>query len=75
MELEPDLVEAYGNRGEAWLHLGEWEKAKSDLTTAKDMGQDIIGSFQNDYENVAHFEGRNGVKLPEDLATMLTPEQ
>ena len=75
IELKPDFAEAYCNRGEAWLHLKEWEKAKSDLTTAKDMGRDIITSFHNDYESVADFEQRNGVKLPADIAAMLTPQQ
>ena len=36
---------------------------------------DIITSFHNDYESVGDFEGRNEVKLPEDLAAMLTPQQ
>ena len=27
--------------GEVWLHLQEWEKAKADLITAKEMGLDI----------------------------------
>ena len=75
IELKPDLAESYAGRGEAWLHLGEWGKAKADLTTARDMGVDIIASFHNDYENVAHFESRNGMKLPADLAAMLTPQQ
>ena len=39
IDLNPDFVATvYCNRGEAWLHLKEWEKATSDLTTAKDMG-------------------------------------
>ncbi len=75
IQLERDLVEAYNNRGEAWLHLKEWEKARADLTAARDVGLDIIASFHNDYESVEDFEQRNRVKLPEDLATMLTPPQ
>ena len=72
IELEPDLVEAYSNRGEAWLHLREWEKAKSDLTAARNLGMDIIASFHNDYKNVEVYERANRVKLPEDIAAMLT---
>ena len=74
IQLNPDDAEVYCNRGEVWLHLQEWEKAKSDLTTAKNLGTDIIASFQNDYKNVADFEKRNGFKLPEDIAKMLTPQ-
>ncbi len=65
----------YIYRGEAWLHLQEWEKAKSDLITAKDMGMDIIASFNNEYASIADFEQKTGIQLPEDIAAMLTPPQ
>ena len=42
IELKPDYAEAYYNRGGAFLRLGEREKAKSDLTTARNMGSDAI---------------------------------
>lgn len=64
---------AYNNRGLAFLHLQEWEKAKSDLTTARDIGVDIIALFRILYSNVANFEQEYGVKLPKDIAAMLTP--
>ena len=71
IKLDPEFADAYGNRGEAWLHLKEWQKAKADLTTAKDMGNDIIESFQNDYESIEDFEAKNEVKMPEDIAALL----
>ena len=71
--LNPASAEAYGNRGEAWLHLGEWEKARSDLLIAKEKGVDIIASFRNDYENAEDFEQKSNVKLPDDIVAMLTP--
>ena len=74
IELKPQLAEAYYNRGEAWLHLGEWEEAKSDLTDARSMGINIITAFDYLYESVADFEQSNGVKLPEYIAEMLTPQ-
>ena len=55
------------------MHLKDWEKAKSDLMIAKEKGIDIIAAFRNEYESVADFEQRNNVKLPEDIAAMLTP--
>ena len=73
IELNPVDAEAYCNRGEAWMHLRKWDKAKADLTVAKDRGMDIIASFQNDYENVADFEQKNGVTVPEAIKEMLTP--
>ena len=73
--LNPELAPAYYNRGVAWLRLREWERAKSDLTVARDMGINIITAFRNDYKSVENFERRNGVQLPEDIAAMLTLSQ
>ena len=75
IERKPDFAEAHYNRAEAWLHLGEWENAKSNLTVALAMGVDIIGGFRNEYASVPDFERRNGVKLPADLAAVLTSQQ
>ena len=72
IELNPKLAMVYSNRGEAWLHLEEWDKARADLTNARDLGVDIIASFRNDYKNVEAYERANRVKLPEDIAAMLT---
>ena len=75
IERKPDLAEPYYNRGMAFIRLQKWEKAKENLTTAKNMGADIIDSFRNDYESVKDFEQQHNVKLPEDIAAMLTPLQ
>ena len=72
IELNPDDAIAYCNRGEAWLRLEEWDKAKTDLIAAKKMGMDIIASFHNDHKNVETYEQRHHVKLPEDIALLLT---
>ena len=69
----PQSTGDYYNRGKAWLHLGEWAKARLDLTVAIAMGINIINVFRNDYASVPDFEQKNGVKLPADLAAMLTP--
>ena len=71
ISLESDYAGVYYNRGEAWLYLQEWEKAKDDLITAKDKGVDIIAAFRNDYKDVATFERKNQVKLPEDIAALI----
>ena len=75
IQLKPNDAYAYKNRGMVWLHLAAWDKAKSDLTAARDRGMDIIASFHNDYESVPDFEQENGLKLPADIAEMLTPQQ
>ena len=67
----PDLKEAYYNRGECWLHLQKWEKAADDLTTAQKMGINIVNAFHNSYDNVAEFKNRTGIVLLPYLAGML----
>jgi tetratricopeptide (TPR) repeat protein len=74
IELNPKYAEAYYNRGEAWLHLEQWENAKSDLTTAKSMGINLLTAFDYLYESVQDFEQTNGVKVPEDIADLFSPE-
>ncbi len=73
IKIKPDDVRFYNNRSIALLDLQEWQKAKSDLTIARNMGVDIIALFRNAYANVADFEQKHNVKLPEDIAAMLTP--
>ena len=70
--LNPEFAPTYYNRGEAWLRLGEWEKAKSDLTVAEQKGINLITAFRSEYESVPDFEARNGVNLPENISEMLT---
>ena len=72
IKLEPDSNLFYYNRGYAWLCLREWKKAKTDLTIAKRMGIDIIAAFRDGYKNVEAYEKRHRIKLPEDIALMLT---
>ena len=66
-----DFEIAFNNRGECWLHLEEWNKAREDLRIAKNMGSDPIIGFRNDYENVAAFEEKTGFEMPKDIAEML----
>ena len=69
LELEPDCGQVYYNRALAWLQRREWDKARADLVAARNWG---INSFRNDPQNVVNFEKSIGVKLPKDIATMLT---
>ena len=72
---KPDYAEAYSARGITWLLKQEWEKAKSDLITARDMGVDIVDVFPDSFGIVENFEQITGVQLPEDIAALLTPPQ
>ena len=51
IELKPDYAEAYYNRGGAFLRLGEREKAKSDIATARKMGLSIISASDKIKQN------------------------
>ncbi len=73
--LNPESAEAHYYRGEAWLRLREWEKAKADLGAAKFKVLDIIAAFRGSYKSVVHFERKTGVKLPGDIAALLTPKK
>ena len=50
-----------------------WEGAKSDLTTAKDIGVNIAEAFSECCADTAEFEQQIGVELPEDIVAMLQP--
>ena len=70
--LNPAYAEAHYYRGEAWLRLREWDKAKADLGAAKFKVLDIIAAFHDTYKSVGHFERKIGIKLPENIAALLT---
>ena len=72
IDLNPEVATTYGNRGECWLHLEEWDQARKDLETASSMGAPIISAFQNDYKDgVKEFESKTGLTMPPALAKML----
>ena len=72
IELNSEISDAYGNRGECWLHLKNWDKAKEDFTIVQDMGYDIVDAFRNDYKGgVEEFEEKTGIEMPKDIAVLL----
>ncbi len=73
IELNSSYAMAYNNRGECWMVLKEWAKAEADLSTAVSLGKDVTTAFIDEYESVAGFEERFNVKVPSDIAAMLTP--
>ena len=72
IKLNSELAGAYYNRSMCWLHLQNWQEAKSDLIIAENKGMDIIAAFRGHYKNIKAFERRNGIQLPKDIAAMLT---
>ncbi len=75
IKLDPGYALAYYNRGISWLCLEEWGKAKSDLSRAQNLGHDIAATFCSSGRSVAAFEQTYNVKLPANIAAMLTPQQ
>ena len=71
IKLSPDDAQSYCHRGFAQLHLKKWDRAKTDLTAAKDRGVDIVSAFHNLYRDIATFERRNSVRLPQNIVEML----
>jgi tetratricopeptide (TPR) repeat protein len=75
IQLNPHYARAYYSRAKVWLHQQKWEKARADLTDAKDMNMDIAVLFHNDYQSIPDFEKQIGVKLPDDIAAMLMQQE
>ena len=74
--LRPKFAEAHYTRGLARLvSKKDWEGAKSDLTDAKNAGLDIVATFRRYNESISYFEQNFGIKLPEDIAAMLTESE
>lgn len=72
VQLELDDSVIYYDRGVAWLHLRKWGKARIDLTRAKSLEVDVVSLFYNCYECLENCERVIGIKLPDDIASMLT---
>ena len=73
IELKPDNPVPYQNRGEMYLRLEKWDKARADLATVRDIGLNVIDAFHYNHGSVEAFEAKYRVKLPEDIAAILTP--
>ena len=72
IQLNPDYANAHRNRCWIWLNLHEWRKFRSDLIVAREVTEDIITEFWRHYDSITDFEQKHNVKLPEDIAAMLT---
>ena len=79
IEAYPEGAMAYIFRGIAALHMQDWEKSKLDFETGKEidkeMGKFLTSLFRQDSQSVTDFEQKYNVKLPADIAEMLTPPQ
>ena len=72
IELNPSDADSYYNRGVVRVSFSEWERVREDLTVAKNMGVDTAAAFHLEYGSVAKFERRHNIRLPADIAALLT---
>ena len=76
---DPGNAMKYVFRGIALLHQQDWEEAKLDFETGKEidkeMGKFLTSLFHQDSQSVSDFEQKYNVKIPADIAEMLTPPQ
>ena len=72
IELNPEFGWAYCKRGEVWLQLENWGKARKDLTIARTYEVDIIESFHYEFESISYFEQIFDTCLPNDIKAMVT---
>ena len=75
MELKHGWSRSYCNRALAFMHLQKWRDARSDLTTAKNLGMNIVAMSHERYPTISHLEQEIGAAVPEDIANMLRYSQ
>ena len=74
LSIRPDQT-VFACRGIALLRLSRWDEAKSDLLSARNMGMDLVSVFRADHGSVAAFEEKNNLKLPQDIANLVSVEE
>ena len=75
IELNSRYALAYYSRGESRLCMEDWEKAASDFFRAQQLEFDVATQFQHEFGDVAAFEQKLDIKLPANIAAMLTGPQ
>ena len=74
LQISPNPT-AYANRGIALLQLSKWDRARSDLLSARNMGMDIASVFHASHGSVAAFEENHDLKLPPDIADIVSLDE
>ena len=74
LQISPNPT-AYANRGFALLQLSKWDRARSDLLSARNMGMDIASVFHASHGSVPDFEDQHDLKLPQDIANLVSVEE
>ena len=63
---------AYANRGVAFLGLAQWDRARSDLLSARHMGLDLGEAIRPNDGGIAALEEQYDVDIPQDIVDMIT---
>ncbi len=71
IKLTSESPNTYFTRGIICLCLQEWERARKDMASARDLGMNIINVFQSQYKSIANFEKKNNVQIPKNIREML----
>ena len=66
---------AFVNRGIGLLRQSQWDRARSDLLSASNMGLNLVSAFRDSQGSVTAFEETHGLNLPQDIADMLSIEE
>ena len=66
---------AYANRGFALLRLSQWDKARPDLLSARNMGMDLASAFDASHGGAAAFEERHDLELPHDITELVSGKE
>ena len=72
IQLNSGFPMAYCMRASARLHTKEWDKAKTDLKVASELGLDVVALFHEVYRSIENCERIIGTQLPEDIKAMMT---
>ena len=68
------VAKGCANRAVVYLRMQKWEKARADILATQKM--EVKGKadwFKNIHGSVENFEKNYGVKIPQDLAGLLSP--
>ena len=74
LSIRPEKL-TYANRGIAQLRFSEWDRARSDLLSARNMGLDLVSFFRDGHRDIDAFEERHNLKLPQDIVDLVTVEE
>ena len=73
LSMDADAARDHFDRAVASLRQSEWDKARSDLSSAQDKGLDVAATFIAQYKSAGTFEDAMGLELPDDIADILDP--